>query len=249
VVTSVNADTDYPAAGAAGVTVSDDLRVRAAPGLTSERYELLPIGTDVWVVDGPVVEADYEWFQVIVPTLVTSSGTPRVGWVAASDHGREAWLARSGSDCPDRGTLNVEDLADLTLPPGPGTGGLACFGSSGIRFEGAVSVTCGVENHPGWQMTPEWLSGNAHRKLSIQDLGASVVAYPHPSLAVPLACGETAEGRYLLEGHFDDTDAALCDATIAGGPQPPDLEVITRHWCQSALVIDRLEPVGRPRGG
>lgn len=249
VVSSVNAGSDYPVAGAAGVTVSDDLRVRADPGLTSERYELLPIGTDVWVVEGPVVEADYEWFQVIVPTIVTGSGTPRVGWVAASDHGGEAWLARASMDCPDLGTLDVADLMDLTSPPGPGDGGPACYGSASLRFEGIVGVTCGVEDHPGWQMTPEWLSGNAGRKLTISDLGASVVAHPHPDLALPVSCGDTAEGRYLLEGHFDDAAAPQCDATIADSPEPPDLEVVTQHWCRAALVIDRLEPVGRTRGG
>lgn len=249
VVTSVNADTDYPAAGAAGVTVSDDLRVRASPRLTSQRYELLPIGTDVWVVDGPVVEADYEWFQVIVPAVVPSSGAPRVGWVAASDHGGEAWLARASQDCPDRSTLIVEDVADLTLSPGAGYGGLACYGSTDIRFEGVVSLTCGVESHPSWQMTPEWLSGNADRKLTIRDLGISVVAYPRPDLALRISCGETAVGRYQLEGHFDDAAAAECDATIAGGAQPLDLDVVTRLWCRSALVIDSLEPLGRPPGG
>lgn len=249
VVTSVHADTDYPAVGAAGVTVSDDLRVRGAPGLTSVRYELLPIGTDVWVVDGPVLEADYEWFQVIVPALVTSSGTPRVGWVAASDHGAEAWLARRSQDCPDRGALDVEDLGGMTAPSGPGYDGFACYGSTSIRFEGVVRLTCGVEEHPGWVMTPEWLSGNAERKVRIEDLGAVVLAHPHPDLVLPISCGESTDGRYLLDGHFDDAAAAECDATIAGGSEPPDLDVVTRHWCQSTLVIDRLEPVGETRGG
>jgi hypothetical protein len=244
VVTSVALDSDYPAAGAAGVTVSDDLRVRASPGLTSERYELLPIGTDVWVVEGPVLEADYEWFLVIVPTVVTANGMPRVGWVAASDHGAEAWLARASLDCHERGTLNVQDLAEMTSPPGPGYGGFACYGSTSIRFEGLVSVTCGVANHPGWQMTPEWLSGNADRRLTIRDLRSSVAAHPHPDLALPIGCGD-AQRRYLLDGHFDDVAAAECSATIADGSQPRDLDVVTRLWCQSTLVIDHLEPVGR----
>ena len=101
VVTRVVADPDDPAAGTAGVTVSDDLRVRSDPGLTSERYELLPMGTRVWIADGPVVAADYEWFQVVVPGVDVGDGVPRVGWVAASDHGAEPWLERAAGGLPE----------------------------------------------------------------------------------------------------------------------------------------------------
>ena len=37
------------------------------------------------MVAGPVSAADYVWFQVIVPSIDTGAGMPRVGWVAASD--------------------------------------------------------------------------------------------------------------------------------------------------------------------
>ena len=201
---------------------------------------MLPIGTDVWVVDGPVVAADYEWFQVLVPGADGPNGTPRVGWVAASDHGGEPWLAKGSLDCPGTGARDVVDLVDLPAPPPPGLRGLACYGSSKLRFEGIVGLTCGDETHPGWTMTPEWLSGNAEQKLRIEDGDTSVVAHPHPGLALPIACGETALGRYILEGHFDDETAAECDAAVAAGPQPQDLFLVAEYWCRTTLVIDRL---------
>ena len=108
VVTSVRSDPAYPMSNAAGITVTDDLRVRSDPGLTGERYELLPTGTRVWVIDGPVVAADYEWFQVVAPSIDVGDGVPRVGWVAASDHGAEPWLERAAVDCPDGASLDVD---------------------------------------------------------------------------------------------------------------------------------------------
>ena len=44
--------------------------------------------------------------------------------------------------------------------------GLACFGSSTIRFEGTIEPVCGREDRPGWDMTPEWLSANAATRIT-----------------------------------------------------------------------------------
>lgn len=242
VVTRVEADPAYPAAGAAGITVSNNVRVRSDPGLTSERYELLPTGTRVWVVDGPVVAADYEWFQVIAPRIDAGGGAPRVGWVAASDHGAEPWLERAILDCPDRASLDVADLMRLTSP-GYGDGGLACFGSSTLRFEGTIGAECGVEDRPGWDMTPAWLSANTSVNVTIEDGDATTTARTPPDVGLPVACGEISLQRYVVDGHFNDEAAAECDATVRDGIQPPDAHLVAQYWCQATLVIDRLTPV------
>ena len=52
VVSGIRRDPDDPVEGAMGITVSPNLRVRSAPGLASERRELLRVGTSVWVVAG-----------------------------------------------------------------------------------------------------------------------------------------------------------------------------------------------------
>jgi len=245
VVTDVRSNPDYPIFDAPGITVTENLRVRSEAGLTGARYELLPNGTPVWVVAGPVPAADYEWFQVIVPSIDTGAGMPRVGWVAASDHGVEPWLARATVDCPDHASLDVRDLMRL-ISPARRHEGLACFGSRTVRFQGRLSLSCGGEARPGWKMTPEWLSGNAFTKLLIDDGDSSIVAHPSPDLDLPVACGETAEGRSMIEGHFDDETAPECDATIGGEPIPPDLSPVPAYWCRTTLVIDRLIPVQDP---
>jgi hypothetical protein len=245
VVTDVRSDPDYPMADTAGIAVTDNLRVRSDPGLDGDRYELLPIGTRVWIVDGPVLAADYEWFHVIVPSIDVGAGAPRVGWVAASDHGAEPWLARRTVECPDGRSLDVADLMRLTSP-GYGDEGFACFGSSTIRFEGTVATLCGVEDRPGWEMTPEWLSGNAGNKLTIRDGDAFVVAHPRPGLSFVPGCGQVDAQPSVLEGHFGDDAAWECEAAIPGREEPDDLYLVTKHWCEVTLVIDRLSPLPVP---
>jgi hypothetical protein len=245
VVTGVRSDPDYPMANAPGITVSDDLRVRSDAGLDGDRYELLPIGTRVWIVEGPVLAADYEWFQVIVPSIDAGGGVPRVGWVAASDHGAEPWLAKRTIDCPDGASVDVSDLMRLTSP-GYGDEGFACFRSSTIRFEGTVGLVCGVEDRPGWEMMPEWLSGNAVNKLTIRDGDAFVVAHPNPDVGPLPACGQDTAQRSTLEGHFGDDAAWECEAAIPDRVESDGLFVVTKHWCEVTLVIDRLIPLPVP---
>ena len=244
VVTSVRSDPDYPVANAAGITVTDDLRVRSDPGLTGERYELLPTGTRVWVIDGPVVASEYEWFQVVVPSIDVGDGVPRVGWVAASEHGAEPWLGRATVDCSDGASLDVADLMRLTSP-GREHEGLACFGSSRIRFQGTIELACAQNERPGWVMTPDWLSANSSSSITIRDGNAVVLGRPQPDLGLPVSCGETATQPHTIDAHFDDEAAAECDATIPASDEPRDLEWAAAYWCRTTLVIERLTPVSQ----
>jgi hypothetical protein len=241
VVTAVEFDRDYPVANGPSVTVSDRLRVRSEPGLDSDRHELLPIGTSVWVVDGPVVAADYEWFQVIVPRIEVA-GAPRVGWVAESDHGGERWLAQRHIDCPGPGLMSVAELARLVDAIEPHRG-LACFGSSTISVRGSVQLVCGTEGRPAWDLSPAWLSANAFYQVSIRDGSAVVRARPGPDLGIPLACNALADAPVLVEAHFGDAVAASCEASPRAGGAPPDLGAVSVYWCQTTLVIDRLTPM------
>jgi hypothetical protein len=245
VVTSVRSNSDYPISDAPGITVTDDLRVRSEPGLAGARHELLPIGTPVWVVAGPVRAADYEWFQVIVPSIDTGAGAPRVGWVAASDHGADPWLAKRTIDCPDRASLRVADLMRLTSLD-QGDEGFACFGSSTIRFEGTAGLRCDVEDRPGWDMAPEWLSGNARQKLTIRDGDDFVVAHKKFDLSLLLGCGQVDSERFTIEGHFGDEASWDCEATVPGREEPEDIFTVTKHWCEVTLVVDQLTPPPGP---
>jgi serpin B len=85
----------YLAPGSMAVTISDRLRVRAQPRVSddSARYEpLLPTGTELLVVEGPVQASGYDWYRV-APVSLTLSGGAAEGWVAAADHDGTPWIA------------------------------------------------------------------------------------------------------------------------------------------------------------
>jgi hypothetical protein len=233
-------DPAYPRLGA-GITASDRLRVRSAPGLEGERFELLSKGTPVWVVNGPIIAADYEWFQVIVPG-VENDGVPRVGWVAESDHGGERWLARRTLKCPQPGDVTVDDLTRLMRTAEP-HGGLACFRDSPIAFTGEVEMSCG-ESRPTWQVDPEWLGPHAFYTLAITNRTDVVNAHVRPDLGVPADCGGGIEAvTREIRGHFDDGDAEACAGPAPTGTSAADAEILIRFWCQAALVVDDIEPM------
>jgi serpin B len=86
------------APGSMAVTVSDRLRVRSQPRVSddSARYEpLLPTGTQLLVVEGPVQASGYDWYRV-APVSLTLSGGATEGWVAAADHDGTPWVAAAG---------------------------------------------------------------------------------------------------------------------------------------------------------
>lgn len=93
-LTPVRAD---PLVGQVVVTVSDNLRVRSEPRVSADsiRYEpLLPLGTELQVIDGPVSASGYVWYKV-VPVSVTLRDGPGDGWVAMAGRDGEAWIALS----------------------------------------------------------------------------------------------------------------------------------------------------------
>ena len=241
VVTAIEVDPAYPMANGPAITVSDRLRVRSAPGLESDRYELLALGTPVWVVQGPVTAADYDWFEVVVPGLEVD-GVPRVGWVADSDHGRERWLAKRTLDCPAPERVTLADLDRLTSEREP-HGGLACFGDRGLLFEGSVELTCGAESRSGWTFEPEWLGGNAFHGLAISSGTRVINAHIRPGLGIPRACDALEGSPRAVRGHFGDPDAEACDGTAPPGIDGRRSMVLVSYWCRTALVVDGIVPM------
>jgi serpin B len=104
-----------PFAGSLVVTVSDRLRVRSAPEVSdaSLKYEpLLPLGTELRVIGGPVSASGYVWYDVAPVSLPLSGGVDH-GWVAMADHDGEPWLALA--DAPITG-LEVVTSAVARAP-------------------------------------------------------------------------------------------------------------------------------------
>ena len=85
--------------GALAVTVSDRLRVRSQPVVddASLKYQpLLPAGTQLQVLDGPVEGSGYQWVRV-APVGVTLDGGVGDGWVAIADHDGTPWIELSAA--------------------------------------------------------------------------------------------------------------------------------------------------------
>jgi len=84
-------------AGALATTVSDRLRVRSEPRVAddSAMYKpLLPLGTTLTIVGGPVGASGYTWIEVQVEVGTLQDGVTR-GWVAIADHDGTPWIARA----------------------------------------------------------------------------------------------------------------------------------------------------------
>ena len=97
------APTPQPATSAPGdaflgntvVTVSDRLRVRSQPwvGDDSVKFEpLLPLGTELRVLDGPASGSGYVWY-LVEPIAFSLSDGPGYGWVAMAGKDGEPWIA------------------------------------------------------------------------------------------------------------------------------------------------------------
>jgi serpin B len=97
-----------PFLGQVVVTVSDNLRIRSEPRVSDDsrvsdesiRYEpLLPLGTELEVLDGPVEGSGYVWYQVSPVSFLGLNG-PGYGWVAMAGKDGEAWIALADAVIP-----------------------------------------------------------------------------------------------------------------------------------------------------
>ncbi len=80
--------------GAVVKTVSGDVRMRSEPRVSDDsvKYDpLLPLGTELQVVGGPVEASGYTWYQVEPLGFTLKSGASRA-WVAAADHDGTPWI-------------------------------------------------------------------------------------------------------------------------------------------------------------
>jgi hypothetical protein len=104
-VTALTAETFPAVADVRGRTVSDRLRVRSLPETSdaSIKYEpVLPLGTKVTVLDGPVLGNGYAWYEVVA-AITNARGTVTktlTGWVAAAGLDGERWLSMESPSTP-----------------------------------------------------------------------------------------------------------------------------------------------------
>jgi hypothetical protein len=132
-------------------TLADDgLRVRSQPRVSddSEKYDpLLPLGTRLYVLDGPVSASGYVWYEVVP----LARGLPWSGWVASAGRDGEPWIAVDAFDCPPLPT-DFQSLA--ALPRGVG---LACFPRVPITVKARL-MNCNCDPGPwGGGIEPVWM--------------------------------------------------------------------------------------------
>ena len=217
------------------VTLVDALRVRSEPntGDDSLKYEpLLPLGSQLYVLQGPVSASGYAWYEVVP---MASPDLPS-GWVASADRDGEPWIAADDFDCPPLPT-DFRSLA--ALPPGVG---LACFPRVPITVEARlISCNCNID---GPWYTPFWFHLSDNPDLLVEPGVASVPpdtadwfglnldpTSEHPDV---LPIGQIVE----VTGVFDHPAASTCTRTEMDG------EPVPSQGCRLEFAVTRLTRVG-----
>jgi len=221
---------------AVAVTLVDGLRVRSKPSVSDDsfKYErLLPLGTQLYVLAGPIVASDYTWYEVIP----LASRTLPQGWVAVASRSGDAWLGTSDFRCPPVPT----DLPALAaLPSGAG---VACFARRLITVQARL-IECNCDMDGAWY-TPRWFFlGSGGPKLLVEpgvtrppaDVGKWFIlnldpAGQHPAV---LPVGKVVD----VTGMFDHPAAGGCTVTEMDGEPLPTQD------CRLAFAVTKL--VSRP---
>jgi hypothetical protein len=225
--------------GTVVTTLADEgLRVRSQPGLGADSRKeepLLPLGTDLYVLDGPVSDSGYAWYEAapLAPNLPS-------GWVAIADRDGEPWVAAAAFECPPV----PEDVRSLAaLAPGVG---VFCFPRQPITVRARL-IECNCDIDGAWY-TPDWffLGSGSPTLLMDPDLPAAppdVLEWDnwlvlnldplgeHPAV---LPLGRVVE----VTGVFDHPAAADCSLTEM------DREPVPSHGCRLSFAVTALDLAG-----
>ena len=214
--------------GSVVTTLADDgLRVRSKPGVSEDslKWELLPLGTQLFVLDGPVTASGYAWYQV---ASLTSRAVP--GWIASADRDGDPWVAVDDFDCPPQPT-NIRSLA--ALPRGVG---LACFPGQPITIEARL-IPCNCDaDGPGY--TPDWFFlGSGSPNLLVEP---DVTTVPDDWFVLNLdPTGEHPDVLPInqvveVTGMFDHPAASSCTRTDF------DSEPVPSQGCRLEFAVTQL---------
>lgn len=211
---------------------NDGLRVRSEPRISddSRRLEpLLPLGSQLYVLGGPVSASGYVWYEVVP---LTSRNLPS-GWVASADRAGEPWIAADDFHCPPVPT-DVRSLAGL--PPAVG---LVCFPRVPITVAARL-ISCNCDMDGSWY-TPSWFFlGSGGPNLLVEpdvttvpsDVADWFVLNLDPRAEQP----EVLPVRQIVEvtGIFDHPAASSCTRTEMDG------EPVSSQGCRLEFAVTRL---------
>jgi hypothetical protein len=194
---------------------SDGLRVRSEPRVSDDSQRLvplLPLGTQLLVLGGPVTASGYDWYDVVP---LSSLKLPS-GWVASGDPEGEPWVAASDFDCP-RVPTDFRSLA--ALPPGVG---LVCFSGVPITVDARL-ISCNCDIDGSWY-SPSWFFlGSGSPALLVEPDVTTVPSDTADWFALNLEpTGEHPDhlpiGQVVeVTGIFDHPAAASCTRTEMDG--------------------------------
>ena len=229
-------------------TLADDgLRVRSQPRISddSEKYDpLLPLGTQLYVLDGPVSASGYAWYEVVP----LASGLPWSGWVASADRDGEPWIEAGAFDCPP---VPTDFQALAALPRGVG---LACFPRVPITVEARLMEGNGDPGPFGGGIEPSWMwpegggtllvDPSRTRPPDLQDwfeLLLDPAAQQPNVLPVAHYQGGTSWSQVPvveITGMFDHPASAACTYSTS------DSEPVPTQECRLEFAVNRLRVVG-----
>ncbi len=233
--------------------VSNNLRVRSAPRVADDSIKLEPLlksGDRLFVVGGPIVADDYEWYEVR-PVNIEGKRTWETlpsGWISRGDHDGTPWVEADEPRCPAE-PIDLEALAGMHSLER-----LACFGHRPLAFrtlilrEGPPPTACEADVGQGPCVTgPEWLAGfggAAAASSTGLDTGSPTSG---PALTIDPAGAVRAEdlpsGRVVtVEGAFDHPASASCTP----GAAPVGVAALTpgaaKLQCRTRFVVTKAVP-------
>jgi hypothetical protein len=190
---------------------------------------LLPLGTKLYVLSGPVAASGCTWYEILP---LTSRTLPH-GWVASAGRDGEPWLAAGTFDCPPLPT-DFQSLA--ALPKGVG---LACFPRVPITVQARL-ILCNCDIDGAWY-TPSWFfRGGGISELLV----APDVTSPPPEMADWFVLNLDPKGQHPdvlpvgkvvdVTGIFDHPVAASCTYTEMDGQPVPS------QGCRLEFAVTRL---------
>ena len=192
---------------------------------------MLPPGTELYVLDGPVSASGYPWYEVVP---LTSGNLPQ-GWIASADRDGVPWIAPADYNCPSVPT-NLRALA--ALPPGVG---LVCFPRVPITIEARL-ISCNCDADGSWY-TPSWFflgSGGPNLLVEPGDTRGAGSMNPEDWFALNLdPAGEHPDvlpiGQVVeVTGIFDHPAASTCTRTDMDGDPAPS------QGCRLEFAVTRL---------
>jgi hypothetical protein len=195
---------------------------------------LLPLGTHLYVLDGPVSASGYAWYQVV---QLTSRTLPS-GWVASAGRDGEPWIAAGDFDCPP---VPADFRSLAALPAGVG---LACFPRMPITVQARL-ISCGCDMD-GSGYDPWWFFLGSGRPDLLVEPGVTS-APPDTDTADWFILNLDPAGQHpdvlpdgkvvLVTGMFDHPAAAGCKRI------DPEREPVPSQGCRLEFSVTRLEVV------